>query len=953
MSPHSLNRFAPSDNRSVVEPAAGRLNPARGRVYSRALRVTALLLTSVISATAAEDTLRLLNHQDYAIHLPVTLRNIAPAGAALSTGQPVQRDGADTVFVAAISEKGRQEFTFRPVASAPTKGVVAITAAGSGIQFSVAGKDAGTLTWSVVVGPARKPVQTGELLSTKADYIPNYSAAPLTFVRESSGAVFDTWSATGTQAGLALAIELRLFHEGFVDVRAKLTNVSAPTSNVSAALVARWEHPALASRTQCYDNRRANFADTASTLFHSTDGRHWHIQHGVDWVRSQLRDGPSVVWINPFDPVFTLANAKGYAMGSQAQFGHEAQSIPGALFSVTEIARNNVRSYRDRVVENALPPVGESFEITTRLAFSSAPVTDDAADQLFLGTTACRAQHTDAGKITVDFGVPAVRFGTSYFPYSTFGENFDAQKLPGMDREGFWPLAADTVREWPKFADQIRQDLRLVKWMGFSLVRLHHLELIGPIEKHIRQDYLDFLFGELRHLGLKAMLDVYAAPAQLEELLVRYGDAVDSVEIENETLIWGIPTDHVAEWKLIAATVKRVAPHVKVFWTAQNNTGIFDRLAKLGVTTDQIDLHSYVDSLDALPSARGWALALGDYATRVGKPATISEWNFRGLTRMTPEARGKIYPQIFENALATRSISDFYEFQFQETLTPNPVSGRGNILRHYELFDLSRHPKPEAFAFEKIIERYTADDDPAKQLAVAFAETDLGVGGRGAATITLTNRSARPLALTAAVEAPAELSMALAGPNKLSLAPGETKSLPVTLVAREGKPGFYHGAVRFEGADGFLRYAAVEARLAGAPALPANDNEDADFLANVSAVVYGDGAPVIEVETALAIAFTLESATGRVIPFYQLSDLPAAMRDAGHVIAVGAATNRALATETGHHLMFIVGATPAETKSAGMKFILRYWPGAKDSAAGKVGLVRKTLPRSIDADKLP
>jgi len=28
-------------------------------------------------------------------------------------------------------------------------------------------------------------------------------------------------------------------------------------------------------------------------------------------------------------------------------------------------------------------------------------------------------------------------------------------------------------------------------------------------------------------------------------------------------------------------------------------------------------------------------------------------------------------------------------------------------------------------------------------------------------------------------------------------------------------------------------------------------------------------------------------------------------------------------------------------------------PGAKDSAAGKVGLVRKTLPRSIDADKLP
>ncbi len=922
-------------------------------VAGRILSVLSITLSA--RALAADNSVRLVNHQDYAIHLPVTLHQMTPAASTLSNGQPIQRDGADAVFVAAIPAQGQQELGFRP--SAPVEyNLVTVAPARSGIQFSVAGKDAGTLTWEVVVEPAKQATQTGELLSTKADYTANFSPAPLSFSKKSSGPVFDTWTAAAAQAGLALAIELRVFHEGFVDVRAKLTNESAPTRNVSAALVCRWEHPALAARTLCYDNRRGEFDPTASTLFHSTDGRFWHIQHGVDWVRMQFQNGSSVVWINPFDPVFTIAKGKaraGYAMGSQAQFGHEAQSVPGALFSVTEIARANLRSYRDRVVENALPPHGESFELTTRLAFAASSLTDDAADQLFLGMTAYRAQHAVAGQTTIDFGVPAVRFGTSYFPYSTFGENFDAEKLPGMDREGFWPLAADTVREWPKFADQIRQDLRLIKWMGFSLVRLHHLELIGPIEKKVREAYLDFLFGELRHLGLKAMLDVYAAPAQLEELLTRYGDAVDSVEIENETLIWGIQLDHVAEWKELAATVKRVAPHVKIFWTAQNNTGMFDRLAQLGVNSDHIDLHSYVDALDALPSARGWALALGDYATRVGKPATISEWNYRGLTRLSPEARAKVYPQIFENALGTRSIADFYEFQFQETMTPNPVSGRGNILRHYELFNLSRHPKLEAFEFRALMRRYLADDDPAKLLAAGYAETELNSTGRGTATITLTNDSNRALALHATVEAPAELKLELNGATSFSLAPGASKSLPVMLATVGTKPGFYHGAIRLEGADGLLRYAPIEARLAGEPTFKTPDHATADFLAHVSAVVYGMQSPVIEVETAIALAQTLESATGRVIPFYQLDDLPPTARTTGNLIVVGTARTNALARETGKNLLVITGATPADTKTAGMDFILRYWPAAKDSAAGKVGLVRKTLPRGIDPAKLP
>ena len=310
-----------------------------------------------------------------------------------------------------------------------------------------------------------------------------------------------------------------------------------------------------------------------------------------------------------------------------------------------------------------------------------------------------------------------------------------------MDREGFWPLAADAVERWPLFADEIRRDLRLAKWMGFKLIRLHHLELIAPIDKKIRQEYLDFLFGEMRHLDLKALLDVYASPQRIGELLRRYGVAIDGIEIENETLIWSIPTERTAEWKQIYETVKKIAPHVQVNWTAQNNTGIFDRLAQLGVGFDRIGLHSYVDTLDALPSARGWALAAGDYGTRIGKPPTVTEWNYRGLTRMSPEDRAKIYPQIFEGALATRSISDFYQFQFQETLAPNPVVGRGNLLRHYEIFNLSRHPKIEALEFAKIIQRYTASDDPAKILEAGYTEIELDQNGIGQASVKIKNQS--------------------------------------------------------------------------------------------------------------------------------------------------------------------------------------------------------------------
>ncbi|MDQ6632369.1 MAG: hypothetical protein M3Y82_11555 [Verrucomicrobiota bacterium] len=961
---------------------------------------------NLCNAAAPKLSIHLINNQEYPIRLPVTIRDVRLPAAGSMDDQPVQQDGSNIVFVADVSAKSEKEISFSAAESTSRK-ILSVAAVENGIAFSLDGKNAGQLTWDVVVEPAKKRSAESEIVSTKRDYAKAFQAIPFSFEKKSSGEVFNTWSAKNTKSGLSLFIELKIYHEGFVDVTARITNEFAPTSNVSAALVTRWDHPPLENRTLCYDNRRNEFGASATTDFHEKEGRFWHIQHGVDWVRSQIKNGPSVVWLNPFDPVFTVraeATEKSpvrYMVGSEAQFGREAQSIPGALFSITEIARPNIKSYRDRVRENVLPPKGESFEITTRFAFQKSGVSDDVADQMFLGTTSYREEHFDNGKAELVFGVKSVRFGTSYFPYSTFGENFDTYKLPGMDREGFWPLAADTVNQWPLFADEIRRDLRLAKWMGFKLIRLHHFELLAPIDKKIRQEYLDFLFNEMRHLKLLALLDIYASPQQIEELLKRYGDVIDGIEIENEILIWNLPATKTNEWKEIYDTVKNVAPHVKVNLTAQNNTGIFDRLAQLGVGFDRIGLHSYVDTLDALPSARGWALAAGDYGTRIGKPPTVTEWNFRGLTRMSPENRAKIYPQIFEGALATRSIPEFYQFQFQETLAPNPVIGRGNLLRHYEMFNLSRHPKMEALEFAKIIQRYSAENDPTRILDVDYAEVDLEKNGNGKATLNVSNRSDMPLKLNAVIETPKDLKLEITGSTKLSIAPRETKKVPFTLTVLGGKPGFYHGFIRLEGENNFLRYAAIEARLTGIPQLQFKNQDEVQysreiaegsvgFLTNIAAVVYGQDAPVVEVETAIAIAQTLESATGKLVPYFQLYDLPTEARASGNLILVGTAKTHALIQEVESKIpsgkasvicverppsprpsppgegekiraakgkntewLVISGPDSDSAKGAGMDFILRYWKTAKDSASGKVGLVQKKLPRGIDPAKLP
>ena len=904
----------------------------------------------------AGPTLTLRNNQPFPWRLPVRVRSVATNDGLWLAGihQPAQKLDNDLLFIADIAASATQQISLNQATSIDVRrGLFKVKVDNPGVRLIYSGKELGRLSWGIDMHPVT--TVKGETNAAQ-DFAADFKPLPMEFQKKVDGPVFDQWLATVTNAGLQLQIELLAYADGFLDINAHLTNVSAdPTVKTYAAVVCRWEQSEAPSQTLCYDNRVQELGAPGRSPFRSSRGSETYKHRGTDWVRAVFKEGTTVAWLNDFAPSFTVVDnttnnplhQPRYAGANLSQLGQEIQTVPGRLYSITEIARPDSDKFWNRLTEAILPARGEGVSFSSRLLLNKEALSKTQTDQTFVAYAGYNAQQDSPGGATISFGVPSVRFGTSYFPYSTLGENFDSLKLPGMDREAFWPLAADTVLQWRLFADDIRRDLRIAKAMGFQLIRLHHLELLAPIPKDTRREYLDFLFGELRQLHLRALLDVYASPEQLTELVSRYRDVIDCVELENEILIWGIPLDRPPQWNADYDAIKKIAPEVPISLAGYNNTGMFNRLEQLGVKFDRVDLHSYIDSLEAIPSGRGYALALGSFAKKIGKPPMISEWNWRGLIKMSEEERAKIYPPIIENALATRAIPDFYEFQFNETLAPNPRVGRGNLLRHYELLNLSRRPKLEAFEFMKLIERYSAPGDPVRIIENSHEAAEMDEQNPATLNISITNTSAVPVRLSASIETSGGLKAKLLTNSQLTLPAGKGVSLPIFVSLTNRIPGFYHVFVRLESAEGLLRYLWAEVRVHGAPRMDAGEDLKFDFSKPVT-VAYAQKATVLEIETAFALGQTLESATGMPVPILSLEDVP--KESLSHLIFVGSVKD---APARGKDWLMVGGKNSREVEDAGMNLILRYWKFAKDSAARRVGLARKDLPRGGDAAKLP
>lgn len=932
--------------------------------------------------------IELVNNQPYAVRMPVRLLG-ADRNASMhstSTGQAVQNDGKDLIFIADIPASSSKKYSLQTGAPKAAKKDFILRPAENGIALTFSGTDIGSLSWQILYRDSKPEELKGTPFSTKEDFSAAFLPAVIRFDKVAKGPLFDIWIGTAESNGLRLTVKLRAFHDGFLDIDSDLENTTAEkTENVYAAVLTRWRQPDQTKRSVCYDNRISVLRKNDWTNFRVGESRNWYVQHGVDWLKTDFAKGVSAAWLNDFSQSFTVhqeatPKRKGRWVGANIpQIGFESQTKGDEVFMLAEIARSNLRSYAERLEDNRLMPRGESVSFTSRLAFNQNLQSDEQTDNAFVAYTSYAEQKISKGKIEYQFGVPFTRFGTNYFPFSTLGENFDIQKLPGMDRDGYWPLAADTVNKWELFADDIRRDLRIAKTLGFEMIRLHHLELIYAIGKEKRFEYLDFFFGELRKLKLKALIDAKISADDTAELVQRYRSEIDGVEVDNEVLIFGINDDAPAYWKRVYEAVKKVAPEVPVHLTAHTNTGIFDRLEKLGVQSDRIGQHAYADGLDSLANMRGFSLAAASYGRRVGKPPIITEWNWRFLTRLTPEERAKVYAPIFENVLKTRSMPVMYQFQFNESLAMNPRVLKG--IRHYEQIWLSRRPKPEAFVLSGLINKYGAPSHPNKSIHVEHAVVELNKNAEGAAEFKITNTSKADMNLKVSVEQPANLRAGLQGGSSIRLKSNESKTINVSLEALSTGdsaaplPGFYHVFLRIENGE-LLRYGWAEARLVGSPKIDSTiktrvvygEGALAFDLNRPLAVVYGDKSPIQDVETAYAVLNALESATGRPVKIYEFKDLPKDNRAA--LILVGTAkTNQLIASvvsripaDAGSAKQFAViiddwlilsGSDNLEAERAAMDWVIRFWKYAKDSAARRVGLIEKELPLGVDPAQLP
>ncbi|MEO6236468.1 MAG: hypothetical protein ABIQ52_05670, partial [Vicinamibacterales bacterium] len=500
----------------------------------------------------------LVNNQPFAIRMPMEIGGIAtsPSGVIGTDSTVLQASGDKLVFIGSVGPATSHRLTLVPGTTSPQPPArLAVEAVDGGVRLSFDRQPIGQLTWAVrlLSGPGTPKPNTA---IEPPDFARGFEALPLAFARAAHGPVFDTWAARGAAHGLAVALTLRAYRDGFLDLDTRVTTEpGAGGANVYAAIVSRLTYAAPPTGLRIsYDSRMAPFGPAGRTPFRAGEGRHQFVQRGLDWATWHTGGGATVSWINDFAESFTTFEDSStnrfhqprYTGANLPQLGSEAQVSPEALFWITEIARSNIQSYRDRLIDNILPPPGESVHFASRVAFDTIAASDARATEAFLAYTGYVRQDRRGDTTELAFGVPSVRFGTAYFPYSTLGENFDRLKLPGMDSEGYWPLAADTVEKWPLFADAIRRDLRIAKAMGFHVIRLHYLDVIARLSPRIQRDYLDFLFAELRHLELGAMLspsDARFTPAQIAAMVSRYRDVVESVEIENEILIWGIPQD--------------------------------------------------------------------------------------------------------------------------------------------------------------------------------------------------------------------------------------------------------------------------------------------------------------------------------------------------------------------------------------------------------------------------
>ncbi len=912
------------------------------------LRTAPLLAAAtLLPAAAAAQTLTVRNNHELPYAGPVNAAVALPDGHYVGAGATAEvRGGAMRAVVtlapgaaarltrAALSADGPHPFLV---------GSLAVRPAGGALALAWDGRPAATLDLGLVVLPG----STATVDSAVAAFRP----AALAWQGQPDG----TWTAEARQDGYRVTVTLAPYGGGWLDARARVEREGPAAGPAYVALVRRVGTPnvaAPAARLR-FNGRVLDGGDSPDTW----DRDFWYVR-GVDWARWSA--GPlHFLSVNGFTPTPTIQNAKGeWVEGSHFYVWERTRRAQDAAFLVSEIAGPNAEQAKSRympVTPYAPMRAGDALTLSWRLAVSTNPGAQWEESQLrgFAGhrlaaDRAARGPVRDSA--TVDVGVRAVTFGTAYFPYSTFVENLDFYRTPGTDRETWWPVSPVQWAKWRTYVPRMRTDLSIIRAMGFEVVRLHHLELLQPLPRAEALAFLDWYAAEARRLGLRILIDTEGPAEWVTALTARYRDVLVGVEIENEILIGGVKPGSAERWTSLYQAVKRGAPSLDAFLTTAGNHGQFERLRQLGTPFDRVGLHAYKHGAPWKESFLSHALGTGGYASDLGLPATLGEFNWKDITRLSPEQRHREVAEIFEAILKPRALPQVDQFQFHEMLAVSPsISLNGG--RHYEAVALDRRPKPEAEEWVRLIRAYGPADAPVRVLPVTVREATFA-NGRATATFTVENRTGRAVSLTLAPQAYYGVAATLQSPARVTLAAGATHEGRLALrLAPGAKPGTYHHFVRVAyGAGTSLGWGV--AGNPGAPTFTAPVLADrvtyaggADLVDRIDwarpvTVAWVEKASVLEVEMAFLVASTLQAATGRPVRVSALADVPDSLRAQATLVQVGVTPDAAAKVGTvalRDRTLLLTGADKAAVQAAATDFVLRFWPQAKDSAMRHTG----------------
>ncbi len=942
--------------------------------------------TTVASGEAVSATLVIRNNHDIAYRGAVEIPHDVPE----SRGQPpvVRQVVPDGRYTGAAGDAQVVDGTIRAFVDLPAHGEARLTRDSARSATSSSSSPIGDGPLGVSVGSDALELRWGNATAAKIDLalavIPGNTAtvdsavahfAPLAidWRRDAAGAL----RGSATSGGYAIALAATPYAGG-VDATARITRLDSSSAPAYLALVRRVVTSEARDAKLRFNGRVFPTASSPDLW----DRDFWYTR-GVDWL--SWRSGAlSFVGTSRFTPGPTMLRNGAWREGSHFYVWERTRASDSAMYMVAEIAGPNPEQAKSKsmaVTQYAPLAWGDTVRLGWRLGISDHPTPDWEESQLrgFAGYVHAVAASNDSE--VVDIGVRGVSFGTSYLPYSTFAENFDYYRTPGLDRETFWPFSPVLWTKWRDFKPRMETDLHIIRAMGFDWVRLHHIELLQGMDRAEALAFLDWYTAEARALGLKVLIDSEGPTEWVAMLVGRYPDVVKRLEIENEVLIPGITPGEPERWKSIYAAAKSAgAPDLQAFFTAAGNNGMFERLRALGVPFDRVGLHAYKHGPQWKEALGSHTLGTGGYATSIGREATLGEFNWKNLTELAPEVRRAEVDTIYRTALAARAIPEVFEFHFQETLDVNPSIGRSGV-RHYEPLFLDRRLKPEGRVLATLIRQYAAPESPFAALELSAAEATFA-NDRAEATMRLTNHTAHALTVRLEPEAfdgtRATLTLNLtAGMAKVTIAPNATREVPVVLtLPANAAPGTYHWFVKASFDAGTVWGWGVAANPGtptfGAPVLgdavsytPSAGLVGAIDFSRPLGVAFGGKMPILEMEMAYALANTLQAATGRPVWLSRAEDVPDSLLKNGTLFVVGTpATNPLVAAALGTakaasvsngaarhglviagsgahpHWVVLTGADKGAVEAATTEFMLRYWPNAKDAAIRVTGMER-------------